>query len=453
MKTIAVILAGGSGVRFGARVPKQFVKLAGREIIEYTIDAFQKSPYIDEIVIVSKPEYQGHIWELSHKNDWTKLSRVLAGGADRMASTESAITAFADQDGQTKLLFHDAVRPLLDQDVIRRCSEALNDFGAVDVVIPSADTLVAIEDNGCIANIPSRAFMRRGQTPQAFRLSVISEALKRARHSGRRDFTCDCGVVRAMTPATRVMTVEGSENNLKITTELDLFLAEKLIQSRSLRIDGERLAAIEGKNIVIFGGNSGIGKSVRDLARLNGARVHVASRTSNGVDVADADSVECFLAKIAELSGQIDAVVNSAGILIRRPLTQMSREEIDLLIGANYRGAVNVARAARSHLALSRGALINFTSSSYTRGRAQYAVYSSTKCAVVNLSQALAEEWSHERIRVTCINPERTNTPMRVKNFGTEDPATLLDPELVAKYALAAITAESSGFVVDVRAI
>lgn len=452
MKTMGVILAGGRGERFGARLPKQFVKLAGREIIEYTIDIFQKSPDIDEIVIVSRSEYHDHIWQLSQKNDWPKLSRVVTGGADRMASTESAVAALADHDGRTKLLFHDAVRPLLDQDTIRRCAEALNDFGAVDVVIPSADTLVAIEDNGCIANIPARSSMRRGQTPQAFHLSVIREALRRAVQSGRRDFTCDCGIVRAMTPVVRVMTVEGAETNLKITTPLDLFLAEKLIQSRSLRLDSERLTAVEGKNIVIFGGNSGIGKSVRDLALINGAQVHVASRSTNGVDVADAGAVEDFLAETAKRAGRIDAVINSAGILIRRPFTQMRREEIDLLIGANYLGAINVARAARAHLDNSRGALINFTSSSYTRGRAQYAVYSSTKCAVVNLTQALAEEWSDEGIRVICINPERTNTPMRVHNFGKEDPATLLDPELVAKYALAAVTADCSGVVVDVRA-
>jgi len=451
MKTIGVILAGGKGERFGTRRPKQFVKLAGREIIEYTGDVFQKSREINEFVIVSKPEYQDHIWQLSQKNNWTKLSRVVTGGADRMGSTESAVAAFADHDGRTKVLFHDAVRPLLDQDTIRRCVEALNDFGAVDVVIPSADTLVAIEENGCIANIPSRSSMRRGQTPQAFHLSAIREALKRAVQSGRRDFTCDCGIVRAMMPAVRVMTVEGVETNLKITTSLDLFLAEKLIQSRSLRLDSERLAAIAGKNIVIFGGNSGIGKSIRDLALVNGAQVHVASRSSNGVDVADADMVENFLAETAKRAGRIDAVVNSAGILIRRPFTQMRQEEIDLLIGTNYQGAVNVARAARAHLANSRGALINFTSSSYTRGRAQYAIYSSTKCAVVNLTQALAEEWSDEGIRVICINPERTNTPMREHNFGKEDPTTLLDPKLVANYALAAVTADCSGVVVDVR--
>lgn len=452
MKTIGVILAGGNGERFGASMPKQFVKLAGRQIIEYTVDVFQESRDIDEIVIVSKPSYHNHIWELSQKNDWTKLSRIVEGGSDRMGSTESAVAAFANEDDQTKLLFHDAVRPLVDSKIIHRCVVALDDFDAVDVVAVSADTLVAIEDNGSIANIPRRTLMRRGQTPQAFRLAVLKEALRRAAKARRRDFTCDCGVVCAMLPAVRVMTVDGSDENIKITNPLDLFLAEKLIQSRSYNIDHEMdYGTINGKTIVVFGGNSGIGKSVSDLALLNGANVHVASRSINGVDVGDYDAVESYLAEIAKRSGKIDAVINSAGLLIRRPFSQLQHFQIDMLIGVNYRGGINVARAARKYLMDSHGVLINFTSSSYTRGRAQYAIYSSTKCAIVNLTQALAEEWGDSGVRVVCINPERTNTPMRVKSFGNEDPMTLLDPHVVAKYTLAAVTSECSGIVVDVR--
>ena len=130
---------------------------------------------------------------------------------------------------------------------------------------------------------------------------------------------------------------------------------------------------------------------------------------------------------------------------------QMGYDEINLLIKTNYLGAVNVARAAHSHLAHSRGTLVNFASSSYTRGRAQCAIYSSSKCAVVNLTQALAEEWHGEGINVICISPERTNTLMRKLNFGKEDPTSLLSPELVARYTLAAITMGHTGVVVDVK--
>ncbi len=451
MKKIGVILAGGDGKRFGDILPKQFFKLAGREIIEYTVDVFQKSENIDEIFIVSKLQYENHIWELSRQNNWTKLSKVVVAGPDRMGSTESAVAAFSGHDENTNLLFHDAVRPLLDDDLIHRCVRALEEFAAVDVVMSSADTLVTIRDDGCIADIPARSLMRRGQTPQAFRLHVIREALERANRLKRRDFTCDCSVVRFMLPNVPITTVEGSEANIKITSKLDLFLAEKLIQSRTLKIKSKEIKTILGKTVVVFGGNSGIGESIRKLALLNGAQVFSASRSTNGVDVTDADAVEKFLADIAGRVEQIDAIVNSAGTLIRRPFMQMGYDEINLLIKTNYLGAVNVARAAHFHLAHSRGTLVNFASSSYTRGRAQYAIYSSSKCAVVNLTQALAEEWHGEGINVICISPERTNTPMRKLNFGKEDPASLLSPELVARYTLAAITMGHTGVVLDVK--
>jgi 2-C-methyl-D-erythritol 4-phosphate cytidylyltransferase len=129
----------------------------------------------------------------------------------------------------------------------------------------------------------------------------------------------------------------------------------------------------------------------------------------------------------------------------------MTHQQINEMVAINYHGAINVASAAREHLIRSRGALINFTSSSYTRGRAYYAIYSSTKSAIVNLTQALAEEWHNDGIRVHCINPERTKTPMRTANFGIEDPLTLLDPDDVARTTLTAISANSTGLIIDVR--
>lgn len=451
MGVTGVILAGGSGERFGAKIPKQFVKLAGREIIEYTIDVFQENKNIDEIVVVTRPEFDEHIWSLAQKNSWTKLVRVVRSGVDRFGSTESAIQALKSRGGDQCVVFHDAVRPLLDHATIERCIRALDDYDAVDVVIPSADTLVAVSKGGVVTNIPDRASMRRGQTPQAFRLSAVEKAYELANRERRRDFTCDCGVVRAMLPEVAIKTVLGADTNIKITTQLDLFLAEKLLQSRSAEIEEDSLVSLEGKRLVIFGGSSGIGEAVAHLASDLGAIVRTASRSEGGVDVGHFDAVQNFLSSVSHSDGPIDAVINSAGLLIRRPISQMSEEEIESLIKVNYLGALNVARASRPFLEKTDGMLINFTSSSYTRGRANYAVYSSTKCAVVNLTQALAEEWTELGVKVNCINPQRTRTPMRIENFGLEDPATLLSPEVVARHTLAAIASGHTGMIVDVK--
>ena len=454
-RTIAVVLAGGSGERFGGNVPKQFTKLAGKLVIEHTVEIFQNHAQVDEIIVVARAADVDTVWNLARRGGWHKVSKVVCGGADRFGSTHSAVQALASAHGATRVLLHDAVRPLLTAPVIAACVEMLQTFEAVDVVIPSSDTLVVVNDNGCIASIPSRASMRRGQTPQGFRLATLRDAYARALKAGKRNFTCDCGVVRAMLPQVEVATVEGSETNIKITNQLDLFLAEKLIQCGGIQFaetsdEPDSLQGLKGKRIAIFGGNSGIGRAIHDLALLNGASVHVASRSSNGVDVGDLAGVQAWLHQLAA-DGPIDAVINTAAILIKKPFESMDAEELTRIVSTNYAGAVNVAFAARQHLARSHGALLNFTSSSYTRGRAFYAVYSSTKSAVVNLTQALAEEWQDEGVRVNCINPERTRTPMRTEAFGTEPAGTLLEPATVAFSALTTVLSTHTGLIVDVR--
>ena len=123
------------------------------------------------------------------------------------------------------------------------------------------------------------------------------------------------------------------------------------------------------------------------------------------------------------------------------------RREIEV----NYLGALNVLKASVAPLRASRGSLVLFTSSSYTRGRALYSVYSSCKAAVVNLMQGAAEELLGDGVRVNAINPERTATPMRRENFGLEDPRTLLDPREVAEATLQTLLSPLTGQVVDVK--
>lgn len=452
-KNIAVILSGGSGSRFGGALPKQFTKLAGKAIIEYTIDVFEKSENIDEILVVSQVHHIERTWEIIKKNNWRKVTKVITGGKERFDSTYSALQALENYDPNSKVLFHDAVRPLISQNIISNCLKALANFEAVDVVIPSADTLVEVYDDGCIANIPNRTMMRRGQTPQGFSLETIKTAYQKAINANRYVFTCDCGVVRSMLPHVRVATVEGSERNLKVTQPVDLFIAEKLLQagSKSDYLEGDSLAQLSGKNIIIFGGSSGIGLEMKNLATLNGANVEVASRSTNGIDIRDLDSVRSYLAEANIRLGRIDHVVNTAGLLIKKPIDTLTFEEISNLININYTGAVNVAIAAKSYLVSSAGMLLNFTSSSYTRGRAYYALYSSTNAAIVNFTQALAEEWEQDGIRVNCINPERTATPMRTANFGVEPSGLLLDAKDVAYTSLRVLLSEKTGIIVDVR--
>ncbi|EJH3425144.1 bifunctional cytidylyltransferase/SDR family oxidoreductase [Escherichia coli] len=456
MKNIAVILSGGMGSRFGGTLPKQFTKLAGKAVIEYTVEAFEKSLNIDEIIIVSHPSYVDLIWKFVKKNQWKKVTKVFNGGKERFDSTYSALQGLEGEDNNSNILLHDAVRPLINESIINNCIDALRNFEAVDVVIPSADTLVEVYDDGCISNIPNRAIMRRGQTPQAFKLGTLKQAYQRAINAQRFSFTCDCGVVRSMVPGVRVATVVGAESNMKVTHPIDLFIAEKLLQEAN-KISfntGDNLDYIKDKNIIIFGGNSGIGLEIKKAAILLGANVEIASRSFNNVDIVDIVDIECvknYLAQMEKKLGCIDYIINTAGVLIKKPIDMLTNEEVHTLININFIGAVNIAMASKQYLKKSSGMLLNFTSSSYTRGRSYYALYSSSKAAIVNFTQAIAEEWSSENIKVNCINPERTATPMRTINFGIEPAELLLDPRDVALTSLKVLGADSTGLIIDVR--
>jgi 2-C-methyl-D-erythritol 4-phosphate cytidylyltransferase len=148
---------------------------------------------------------------------------------------------------------------------------------------------------------------------------------------------------------------------------------------------------------------------------------------------------------------RIDFVVNTAAVLPRGDLVDTSEETVYAATEINYLAPVLLAQEFFPHLRKTRGSMLNFTSSSYTRGRRGYSLYSSAKAAVVNLTQALADEWSGDGVRVNCINPERTGTPMRTKAFGQEPLESLLDSVEVARRSMDILISGETGLIIDIR--
>lgn len=450
-RNIAIILAGGVGSRMGYSTPKQFYKVAGKTVIEHTIDAFESHSGIDEIAVVMNETCIDQMEDIILRNKWQKLKKLLKGGAERYMSTLSAIESYNDEE--VNLIFHDAVRPLVSRRVIDDVITALTEHEAIDVAVPATDTIIEVNTTGdTISSIPPRAFLRRGQTPQAFRLSIIKEAYRRALQDPAFVSTDDCGTVIKYMPEIPVYVVPGEESNMKLTYKEDSYLLDKLFQLKGTTVHGNAdLSQLNCKVIAVFGGNSGIGEEIVKIATANGAKVYSFSRSTTGTDIADAESVRKSIQGIVEKEGHIDYVVNSAAILLKEPLMTMSQAAIKAIINTNYWGMVNVAMASYESLKKSNGQLLLFTSSSYTRGRAFYSLYSSTKAAAVNFAQALAQEWDSDGIRINVINPERTKTPMRVKNFGVEPDNTLLKADDVAKVSLCTLLSDFTGQVVDVK--
>ncbi len=247
MRNVAVVLAGGTGRRFGASLPKQLQALGGITLIEHCVTAFDRAPDVHEVLVVGPAEFTGQI-----RQDLAavgKLADVIAGGATRTESTKIALgwlnarTAHggpgraADPGAHAteqdcNVLFHDAARPLIDQQTIADCITALDRWLAVGVVVPTADTIVEIAD-GTFHRILPRDSLARCQTPQGFRLSVITRAYQLAEADpgfGTVPATDDCGVVLRYLPDVPVGAVTGSERNLKITYSVDLAVARALLQ-------------------------------------------------------------------------------------------------------------------------------------------------------------------------------------------------------------------------------
>jgi len=231
MRTIAVVLAGGTGRRLGLEAPKQLATVGGRSILSRAVGAFEAAPEIEGILVVMAP---GHLAaaELA-AGPYAKVIDVIEGGRSRTDSTLCALRALATLPGlpgDARVLFHDAARPFVDGRIIADCATALDAAEAVAVAVPSSDTVVVVEDDR-VVEMPRRDSLRRFQTPQGFRLATIRTAYERAladpEFAGTPP-TDDCGVVHRYLPGVPIVVVPGSEQNIKITHPVDLVVAEQI---------------------------------------------------------------------------------------------------------------------------------------------------------------------------------------------------------------------------------
>lgn len=243
MRNIAVILAGGIGSRMKSEagsqpaLPKQFMPLAGRAVIEYSLDTFDSHPAIDEVAVVVHPDWRAKMEEIAASGRWKKLKKIIDGGSERYMSSINAIMTFIDRPDDTNLMLHDAARPLVSVEIIDRVAAELQHSPAVGVAIPSTDTIWEVHPDisethigRFVARTPERRLMWQAQTPQAFRLPLIRDAYQCALQDPQFAATDDCSVVRRYQPGTKISVVEGDIINFKLTTPTDMSRAEALLQ-------------------------------------------------------------------------------------------------------------------------------------------------------------------------------------------------------------------------------
>ena len=219
MRTIAIIVAGGSGTRFGAELPKQFLNLKGQPILMRTIQVFGNG--FD--VIVTLPEGQIGLWqELCRQHKFDVPHRVVPGGETRWHSVKNALDSIGDVDGVDVIAVHDGVRPMVTAEIISRTLEAARRDGAAIPVVALNDSVRQVDGDN--SHALDRSSLRAVQTPQAFDARLLVDAYQQPYEP---TFTDDASVVEKF--GRHVTLVEGDPMNLKITRPMDLALAEYLL--------------------------------------------------------------------------------------------------------------------------------------------------------------------------------------------------------------------------------
>ena len=223
MKTLAIIVAGGSGTRFGAQLPKQFLELKGRPILMHTIEAFGHCGDCSFDIVVTLPADQMDLWQqLCHKYGFDLPHRVVPGGETRWHSVKNALDSILDINDVDIIAVHDGVRPLVTVELIGRTIETARRDGAAIPVVTLNDSVRQVK--GEISHALDRSTLRAVQTPQAFDARLLHDAYSLPYQP---TFTDDASVVECA--GHLVTLVEGDPHNLKITRPMDLALAEYLL--------------------------------------------------------------------------------------------------------------------------------------------------------------------------------------------------------------------------------
>ena len=218
---VALIVFAGVGSRINSKIPKQFIKIKDKELVSYTIDVFNNSPLIDEIILVTHPDYVDYVNEMVKKYSYNKVKRVISGSSTRQKSVEKGLI-FTNYDDNDKILIHDGDRPLVDNKIIESNINALDEYDAVCTFIKHKDALPNVSNSG-------RKIVLAGddvdvQTPQSFRYGLIKKyhVLKRDQ-----EFNDDIGIVEGEIQF--IAYVKGDKKNFKVTTDIDLETFKNMI--------------------------------------------------------------------------------------------------------------------------------------------------------------------------------------------------------------------------------
>lgn len=229
-KTVAIVLAAGRGKRMQSDVAKQYLLIRNKPILYYSLQAFQDS-VVDEIILVTaESEITYCKEEIVDKYHISKVSKIVAGGKERYHSVHNGLKACEDAE---IVLIHDGARPFVDDAIIERNINMVKEYGACVTGMPVKDTIKLADDKGFVKETPRRDLIWTIQTPQTFRYDLIKKAydtfLAKEEEFSKQYSVTDDSMVAEIFGGLKVKLVEGSYNNVKITTPEDMTLAEAIL--------------------------------------------------------------------------------------------------------------------------------------------------------------------------------------------------------------------------------
>lgn len=231
MKTVAIVLAAGSGKRMGGNIKKQYMLLCEKPILYYSLKAFQDS-FIDEIILVtSKDDIEFVKNDIIVRFGFSKVTNIVEGGKERYNSVLNGLNAIEDAD---YVFIHDGARPLVDNDILKRGFEAVKKYDACVVGMPSKDTVKIATEDGFVKSTPNRNLVWNIQTPQIFNFHMIKEAYimvvsKEDELKSKGINITDDAMVLEQFNQHPIRLVEGAYSNIKVTTPEDLPLAKMFL--------------------------------------------------------------------------------------------------------------------------------------------------------------------------------------------------------------------------------
>lgn len=225
MKTYVIIPSGGLGKRTNAPLPKQYLQFNGKELIAYTLQVFQSSNQVDEIVVAAQNKYFPLLETIKTNFGLTKFSCLVEGGEERQHSVHNALRSLNAEDDDI-IIVHDAVRPLLSKEIIYDSIQKAKQFGAAVVALKAKDTLINGTDS--VINYVDRNEIYYAQTPQVFKYKILMEAMKKAKEENFVGTDESMLVHRA---GYEVKIVNGSSLNFKVTTDEDIKLLSMILKS------------------------------------------------------------------------------------------------------------------------------------------------------------------------------------------------------------------------------